>query len=195
MAGRNRLAHRPGARVTGARLLKSFLYGVSASDPITFTAIALMLLTIAFLACWIPARPRPRRASRVDQIDYAKGGVIRLASHVRCGIGENNRPCSSGSNQNHGVRMNTEGAAAAELALKAYTLRDPDVLHQFDDADGVMRRIADSIDLTEAPEDAACSLVIDLMHYCDREKINWNDDVLSRAHERFESERKELQLR
>ncbi len=37
--------------VTGARLLKSFLYGVSASDPITFMFIAFMLLTIAFLAC------------------------------------------------------------------------------------------------------------------------------------------------
>ena len=48
--------------LTGARLLKSFLYGVSASDPFTFTFIALMLLAIAFLACWIPAR----RASRVD---------------------------------------------------------------------------------------------------------------------------------
>ena len=46
----------------GARLLKSFLYGVSATDPITFTFIALLLLAIAFLACWIPAR----RASRVD---------------------------------------------------------------------------------------------------------------------------------
>jgi macrolide transport system ATP-binding/permease protein len=46
----------------GARLLKSFLYGVSATDPITFTFIAFLLLAIAFLACWIPAR----RASRVD---------------------------------------------------------------------------------------------------------------------------------
>jgi predicted permease len=48
--------------LTGARLLKSFLYGVSASDPITFACIAFTLVTIAFLACWIPAR----RASRVD---------------------------------------------------------------------------------------------------------------------------------
>ncbi|MCA1659759.1 MAG: FtsX-like permease family protein, partial [Verrucomicrobiaceae bacterium] len=45
----------------GAQLLKSFLYGVSASDPITFSAIALLLLGIALLACWVPAR----RASRV----------------------------------------------------------------------------------------------------------------------------------
>lgn len=48
--------------LTGARLLKSFLYGVSANDPITFAGIAATLLTIALLACWIPAR----RASRVD---------------------------------------------------------------------------------------------------------------------------------
>ncbi len=48
----------------GARLLKSFLYGVSATDPITFTFVAFLLLAIAFLACWIPAR----RASRVDPI-------------------------------------------------------------------------------------------------------------------------------
>ncbi|MFL6568711.1 MAG: ABC transporter permease [Chthoniobacterales bacterium] len=46
----------------GARLMKSLLYGVSASDPITFTCVALLLLGIALLACWIPAR----RASRVQ---------------------------------------------------------------------------------------------------------------------------------
>ena len=46
----------------GARMMKSLLYGVSASDPITFTCIALLLFGIALLACWIPAR----RASRVE---------------------------------------------------------------------------------------------------------------------------------
>lgn len=46
----------------GARMMKSMLYGVSASDPITFTCVALLLLSIAFLACWVPAR----RASRVE---------------------------------------------------------------------------------------------------------------------------------
>ena len=45
----------------GARMMKSLLYGVSASDPMTFTCVALLLFGIAFLACWIPAR----RASRV----------------------------------------------------------------------------------------------------------------------------------
>ena len=46
----------------GARMMKSMLYGVSASDPITFTCVALLSFGIALLACWIPAR----RASRVE---------------------------------------------------------------------------------------------------------------------------------
>ena len=46
----------------GARMMKSLLYGVSTSDPITFTCVALLLFAIAFLACWFPAR----RASRVE---------------------------------------------------------------------------------------------------------------------------------
>jgi putative ABC transport system permease protein len=36
--------------------------GVSAADPLTFLAVPLMLTTVAFFACWIPAR----RAMRVD---------------------------------------------------------------------------------------------------------------------------------
>lgn len=46
----------------GARMMKSLLYGVSTSDPITFMCVALLLCGIALLACWIPAR----RASRVE---------------------------------------------------------------------------------------------------------------------------------
>lgn len=66
-----------------------------------------------------------------------------------------------------------------------------------DDAelDRIMRGIAESVDLTEGPDDAVCSLVIDLMHYCERENIDWSGDVVSRARDRFESERNESRLR
>ena len=45
------------------------------------------------------------------------------------------------------------------------------------------------VDLTEAPEDAVCSLVIDLLQYCEREKIDWTQDVMLRAWEHFRSDR------
>ncbi|MFZ0923589.1 MAG: FtsX-like permease family protein [Candidatus Acidiferrales bacterium] len=43
-------------------LMASLLFGVSASDPLTFSAVAIALISIALLACYIPAR----RAMRVD---------------------------------------------------------------------------------------------------------------------------------
>jgi predicted permease len=47
-----------------ARLLSSLLFGISATDPPTFIAIALLLSAVALLACYFPAR----RAMRVDPI-------------------------------------------------------------------------------------------------------------------------------
>jgi putative ABC transport system permease protein len=46
------------------RLLNSLLFGVSAWDPLTFSAIVILISLVAFLAAWLPAR----RASRVDPI-------------------------------------------------------------------------------------------------------------------------------
>ena len=45
-----------------ARLMTSLLFGVTAHDPLTFVAVAALLILIALLACYIPAR----RAMQVD---------------------------------------------------------------------------------------------------------------------------------
>jgi putative ABC transport system permease protein len=46
------------------QLIEGLLFGVSATDPITFLVVALLLMSVALLACWIPAR----RAAKVDPI-------------------------------------------------------------------------------------------------------------------------------
>jgi len=44
------------------QLMQSLVFGMSASDPLTFAAVAVVLLVVAAVACYVPAR----RASRMD---------------------------------------------------------------------------------------------------------------------------------
>jgi predicted permease len=51
-----------GTALALTRLMQNLLFGITAHDPVTFAAVAALLVVIALLACYIPAR----RAMRVD---------------------------------------------------------------------------------------------------------------------------------
>jgi ABC-type antimicrobial peptide transport system permease subunit len=54
-----------GLAVLGSRLLQGLLFGVEASDPLTFAGVAVLLCAAALFASAVPAR----RATRVDPLE------------------------------------------------------------------------------------------------------------------------------
>lgn len=51
-----------GAALALSRLIKGWLFGISATDPLTFAALAFLLTIVTLLASYFPAR----RATKVD---------------------------------------------------------------------------------------------------------------------------------
>jgi len=73
----SRMIPRQGALLTGlgiaiglvtafgvTRLMRGFLFGVPPADPLTFCCVCILLIGVALLACYFPAR----RATRVDPL-------------------------------------------------------------------------------------------------------------------------------
>ena len=52
------------AALATTRILASFLFGIGATDPLTFLEVSVVLAATAFVACYLPAR----RATRVDPL-------------------------------------------------------------------------------------------------------------------------------
>ena len=55
--------------VAGTRLMSSLLYGVRATDPVTFVAVPLLLTAMVLVSSYLPAR----RASTVDPAMVLRG--------------------------------------------------------------------------------------------------------------------------
>jgi putative ABC transport system permease protein len=53
-----------GAALLLTRLMESLLFGTTAGDPGTFVSVAIVLVAVALVACYLPAR----RATRIDPI-------------------------------------------------------------------------------------------------------------------------------
>jgi len=51
--------------LAATRLVSSMLYGVMPTDPMTFAGVSLLLMLVACIASWLPAR----RAARVDPME------------------------------------------------------------------------------------------------------------------------------
>jgi putative ABC transport system permease protein len=51
--------------LAAARFIGSVLYGVSGADPITYIAVPALLLGVALLACYLPAR----QATKVHPVE------------------------------------------------------------------------------------------------------------------------------
>ena len=58
-----------GVALAAAQLLSSLLYGISAMDPITYVIVPAVLMAVALLACYVPAR-RLTKVNALEALRY-----------------------------------------------------------------------------------------------------------------------------
>ena len=57
-----------GLALTATRLIRDLLYGIRPTDKLTFVSVALLVMSAAAIACWIPAR----RAARLEPMQILR---------------------------------------------------------------------------------------------------------------------------
>ena len=75
-----------GITLAAARLFTSLLYGISGADPLTYMAVPAVLLSVALLACYLPARQPPRciLSKRFEPSREPPSVERPLVQHVSC---------------------------------------------------------------------------------------------------------------
>jgi len=143
--------------------------------------------------CFFPhlcCNGREATARLSKSVSICGGSHMQFRSLLNRRMLDISMPKSSRATNTFYASVNSQDIEAAEQALKAHILAsDREILAEMTDGDGIMREIANTVDLTEAPEDAVCGLIIDLLQYCEREKIDWTQDVMSRAREHLRRNR------
>ena len=78
--------------------------------------------------------------------------------------------------------LEKNGADAGELALKAHVFwSNAEIRAEMTNEALIREEIVSAVNLTEAPDEAVCSLILDLLSYCEREQIHWSKDVVARV--------------
>lgn len=84
------------------------------------------------------------------------------------------------------MNQTSQNGSAAELAMKMHVLAlSSDIGAGIVDFDAVAAAVGAAVNLTEAPEDALATLIIDLMQYCEREGIDWEKEVMLAARKHY----------